>query len=83
MVKQFGTLLFNNENNDNNIKSFVNQESLALDYLFKNSRDKLEKLTVIEAERRIALENLRKLTQELKDRRLNFDTDSKLNFFTQ
>ncbi len=82
MVKHFGALL-DNANKKTNIKSFINQDTMELDYLFKNSNDKLEKLTVIEAERQLALENLRKLTQELKDRRLNYDEEPKFNFFTK
>lgn len=75
--------LFKKSVSDINIRKFINKDTKELEYLFKNSNKKLEGLTVIEAERRIALDNLRKLTQELKEGRLHYNNESKLNFFTK
>lgn len=77
------SMLFKKSAGKTGIKLFINQNTNELEYLFKNSRNKLEGMTVIEAERRIALENLRKLTQELQDKRLQYDSEQKFNFFTK
>lgn len=52
----------------NNIKEILNNDSIDLDYLFKDSLKKLDGLSVIEAERQMALENLRTLTTLLQKR---------------
>ena len=44
------------------IKEILNNDSIDLDYLFKDSLKKLDGLSVIEVERQMALENLRTLT---------------------
>lgn len=44
------------------IKEILNNDNIDLDYLFKDSLKKLDGLSVIEAERQMALENLRTLT---------------------
>ncbi len=75
----FGTLT---KKEQNNIKPILNKDTLAIDYLFRNSQDKLEKMTVIAAEREIALNNLRNLTQELKNQRLAYSSDPKFRYFT-
>ncbi len=82
MLNTFGTLVRNKEQHYD-IRTILNQNTMEIDYLFKNSRNSLEKMTVIEAERQIALENLRKLTQELQDKRLEYNNKSKLNYFTK
>ena len=75
--------LFKKSVSDFDIRHFINKNTNELEYLFKNSRNKLEGLTVIEAERQLALDNLRKLTQELKEGRLHYNNEPKLNFFTK
>lgn len=64
------------------IKKILDKDSMEIDYLFKNSQNSLERLTVIEAERRIALENLRKLTSELQTKRLRYNAKSSCKYFT-
>lgn len=64
------------------IKKILNKDSMEIDYLFQNSRNSLEHLDVIEAERKIALENLRKLTSELQTRRLRYNAKSSCKYFT-
>ncbi len=76
----FGTLT---QKNKIDIKTFVDSETKDIDYLFKNSRNQLEKLTVIDAERQIALDNLRKLTEELQGKPLAYASNSKFTFFTK
>ena len=66
----------------NNIKSYVNSNTLQLDYLFKNSTSDLEKLSVVQAERQIALENLRNLTKELQTKRLRYKAKSFCKYFS-
>ena len=60
----------------------VNCNSEALDYLFSSSKKLLDKLTVIEAENRIALENLDKLTKELQTKRLRYNAKAACKYFT-
>jgi hypothetical protein len=64
------------------VKEILNKDKKELDYLFKNSYENLEKLTVIEAERQLALENLRKLTIELQTKSLRYKTKSACKYFT-
>ncbi len=68
--------------NKNNIISVLNKDTMQIDYLFKNSQSELEKMTVIQAERQIALENLRKLTCELQTKRLRYKAKSSCKYFT-
>ena len=82
MLNTFGTLIKPKEKHYD-IKAILNQNTMEIDYLFKNARNSLEKMTVIEAERQIALENLRKLTQELQDKRLEYNNKAKLNYFSK
>lgn len=64
------------------IKEILDTESKLLDKLFVNSNMKLEKLTVIEAERRAALENLRTLTSLLQTKRLREKAKAANKYFT-
>ena len=64
------------------IKRILNRDSFELNYLFQNSQKTLETMTVIEAERQIALENLRKLTEELQTKRLRYNAKSFCKYFT-
>lgn len=66
----------------NNIIRVLNKDTMQIDYLFKNSQSGLEKMSVIHAERQIALENLRKLTNELQTKRLRYKTKSSCKYFT-
>ena len=77
----FGTLIRKNEEK-NNIKRILNQDSVELEFLFNNVYGQLEKMTVISAERQIALENLRALTQQLQDKRLEYNSKEKSKYFT-
>lgn len=66
----------------NNIIRVLNNDTMQIDYLFKNAQSELEKMSVIHAERQIALENLRKLTSELQTKRLRYKTKSSCKYFT-
>lgn len=81
MAKSFCNLTTKNKK-DYNIKRILDKDSLEINYLFENSKKTLEKMTVIEAERRIALENLRKLTSELQTKRLRYNSKSFCKYFT-
>jgi hypothetical protein len=76
----FGTLT--KKANKIDIKHILNQNTMEIEYLFKGAENQLEKMTVISAERQIALDSLRKLTQELQDKRLDYNKKDKLGFFT-
>lgn len=62
--------------------SFINKNSLELDWLFENSMDKLNDFSVVEAERKLALENLRELTNRLQNKRLQEKMKEKLKYFS-
>lgn len=64
------------------IGEILNKQDRDLDILFQNSMDKLEKLTVIDAERTAALENLRTLTTILQTKRLRSKVKSSNKYFT-
>ena len=64
------------------IGEILNKQDRDLDILFQNSMDKLEKLTVIDAERTAALENLRTLTTILQTKRLRSKIKSNNKYFT-
>ena len=62
--------------------SFLNKKSNELDWLFEDSLDKLDDFSVIEAERRLALENLRELTKRLQNKRLQEKMKNRLKYFS-
>ena len=64
------------------ITEILKKDSIVLDILFQNSTQQLEKLTVIEAERQYALENLRSLTTVLQTKRLRTKVKSTNKYFT-
>ena len=66
----------------NDITSILASEDKELDILFQNHLHKLEKLTVIEAERKAALEKLRTLTVQLQTKRLRKNAKSSCKYFT-
>lgn len=53
-----------------------------LDYLFGNSKKRLQKMAYIEAEREMALEQLDKLTKELQTKRLRYNARNACKYFT-
>ena len=61
---------------------FINKQTTELDWLFEDSMEKLEGFSVIEAERRLALENLRELTRRLQNKRLQENMKEKLKYFS-
>ena len=77
----FGTLT-KKKNKLYDITEILSSEKKVLDSLFKNSELKLEKLTVIEAERQAALENLRTLTSLLQTKRLRDKVKAGNKYFT-
>ena len=81
MAKSFCNLTKKNKKNYN-IKRILDKDSMEINYLFENSKKTLEEMTVIEAERKIALENLRKLTSELQTKRLRYNSKSFCKYFT-
>jgi hypothetical protein len=64
------------------IKSILKNDNIDLDNLFKNSLNKLDSLSVIEAERKMALENLRNLTSQLRERSLNLKNNQNNEYFS-
>ena len=64
------------------IKSILKDDNIDLDNLFKNSLNKLDSLSVIEAERKMALENLRNLTSQLRERSLNLKNNQDNEYFS-
>ena len=66
----------------NDISDILSNEDRELDILFQDHLHKLEKLTVIDSERRIALENLRKLTIQLQTKRLRKNSKASCKYFT-
>ena len=77
----FGTLT-KKKKKLHDITEILNAEKNVLDSLFRNSEIKLEKLTVIEAERQAALENLRTLTSLLQTKRLRSKVKAGNKYFT-
>ena len=64
------------------IKRVLNEDTMHIDYLFKDSTGRLEQLSVVQAERQIALENLRTLTKELQTKRLRYNAKNSCKYFT-
>lgn len=81
MTKSFCNLTVKNKIKYD-IKRTLDKDSMEINYLFQNSNKTLETMTVIDAERRIALENLRKLTEELQTNRLRYNAKSFCKYFT-
>ena len=77
MKNVFGNLTLNNKKDE-----LVPICDTKLNYIFKNSKKTLEHMTVIEAEREIAFQNLRKLTTELQTKRLRYNAKSACKYFT-
>ena len=76
-MKSFGSLTlkyFAKEKTGHKIK--------PLDYLFRNSKKRLERMAVLEAERQMAFENLQKLTTELQTKRLRYNARIACKYFT-
>ena len=81
LISNFGTLT-KKKKKLYDITEILNAGKSELDSLFKNSELKLEKLTVIEAERQAALENLRTLTSILQTKRLRDKVKAINKYFT-
>lgn len=64
------------------IKRVLNKDTMHIDYLFENSIGRLEQLSVIQAERQMAVENLRTLTKELQTKRLRYKAKNSCKYFT-
>lgn len=64
------------------ICKILKTNDFEIDVLFCNSINRLEEMTVIEAERKEALENLRVLTSILQTKRLRNKTKSCNKYFT-
>ncbi len=62
--------------------SFLNKKTTELDWLFEDSMNKLNDFSVVEAERKMALENLRDLTKRLQNKRLQERMRSRLRYFS-
>lgn len=81
MSFSFGTLITKNKRKYD-IKEILKNDTLNLEYLFQNSYNNMKEFEVIEAERKLALENLRKLTTELQTKRLRHKAKSSCKYFT-
>ncbi len=64
------------------IRKILNNNNAELDVLFQSTLSKLDKLTVIEAERQEALKNLRTLVSILQANRLKSKIRSEYKYFT-
>lgn len=64
------------------ICQILKKDDFEIDVLFGNSLSKLEEMTVIEAERKAALDNLRVLTSILQTKRLRNKAKSCNKYFT-
>ena len=64
------------------ISEILKKDDVDIDILFKNSLQKLEDMTVIEAERQAAIENLRTLTTKLQTKRLRNKVKENNKYFT-
>ncbi len=64
------------------ISEILKKDDVDIDILFKNSLQKLEDMTVIEAERQAAIENLRTLTTRLQTKRLRNKVKENNKYFT-
>ena len=62
--------------------SFINKNTIELDWLFHDSMKKLNGFSVVEVERKMALENLRDLTKRLQNKRLQERMRSRLRYFS-
>lgn len=76
----FGNLTLANHMAD--FENHTNNHDMELDYIFQNYGHHLENLTVIEAERRIALENLRSLTKRMQSNRIKQNAESFCKYFS-
>lgn len=81
MPVSFGSLITSNKQKYN-IKDILKKDSQSIEYLFQNHHKNLAKFEVIEIERKIALDNLRKLTTELQTNRLRYKAKSYCKYFT-
>lgn len=79
MIYKFGTLA---KKKNFDIKKIINENTMEIEYLFRNAESKLEKLTVIEAERQLAVENLRKLIEQLQAGRNKINSQPDFKYFT-
>lgn len=64
------------------INEILKKDDVDIDILFQNSLQKLEDMTVIEAERQAAIENLRTLTTRLQTKRLRNKVKENNKYFT-
>lgn len=64
------------------ISEILKKDDVDIDILFQNSLKKLEDMTVIEAERQAAIENLRTLTTRLQTKRLRNKVKENNKYFT-
>lgn len=65
-----------------NIREILKEKNEDIDYLFDKSIKHLENFNVVEAEREMALEQLRVLTSQLQTRRLRNKIKSSCKYFT-
>lgn len=79
-MPKFGELITKYKNY--NIQNIASDDCDDLDMLFYNIPSALQKMTVIEAERRFALENLRTLTSLLQTKRLHLNIKKSMKYFS-
>lgn len=79
--KYFGNLTLK-EKKLYDINQILKKDDKEINALFNGISGKLEMLTVIEAEREEALQNLRLLTSLLQTKRLRNKVKSKIKYFT-
>lgn len=79
-MPKFGELITKYKKSD--IQNISSYDCDDLDMLFYNIPSALQKMTVIEAERRFALENLRTLTSLLQTKRLHLNIKKSMKYFS-
>lgn len=67
-------------------KKYFDEQSKStvepLDYLFENAKNQMSKLTVVDAEHKLAFEHLQNLMNELQTKRLRQNARAACKYFT-
>jgi len=78
-------MLYSNSNKSESsydLNSLLNKNNRELDYIFKDTDKYLDELTVVQAERQVALNNLRLLTKRLQANRLKQKAKAFCKYFS-
>lgn len=64
------------------VTEILKRDNLEIDYLFEEHEKSLRNFNIMEAERNMAMDNLRKLTTLLQTRRLRYKAREACKYFT-